>query len=151
MEICANWICAITEFLESNRTFFIIRPENLATRDAVLWMSIHHSEKKACEIFAKEIASAGTGMAPGLTTVISGRPKPAPRLHFWSYLVPKNDLQIKIQTSDGHLEVWVDNSAHKRFSSVEELENEPEFKSSAVSLQNFAQPFAIKLLNLALF
>ena len=33
--------------------------------DVALWMSVHHPEKKALEIWAREIASSGTGMAPG--------------------------------------------------------------------------------------
>lgn len=93
----------------------------MATRDAVLWMAVHHSERKALEIFAKEIASAGTGMAPGLTTVISGRPKPAPLLHFFSYLFPKEKLVVKIQTSDGHEESWVD-PGNDKFTGLEDLE-----------------------------
>jgi hypothetical protein len=84
------------------------RQENLSTRDAILWMGVHHQEKKGLEIFAKEIASAGTGMAPGLTTVISGRPKVTPLLRFFSYLTPKSDLKVIIETSDGHKEVWED-------------------------------------------
>jgi hypothetical protein len=72
----------------------------------VLWMAVQHAEKKALEIFAKEIASAGTGMAPGLTAVIGGRPKPTPLLRFFSYLSPKDELPIQIQTSDGHEETY---------------------------------------------
>jgi len=34
-------------------------------RDVALWMSVHHSDKKALEIWAREIASSGTGMTPG--------------------------------------------------------------------------------------
>ena len=32
------------------------------SREVVLWMSVHHSDKKALAIFAREIAPAGTGM-----------------------------------------------------------------------------------------
>lgn len=31
-------------------------------RDAVMWLAVHHKDKKALEFFAKEIAPAGTGM-----------------------------------------------------------------------------------------
>lgn len=45
-------------------------------------------------------------MAPGLTAVIGGRPKPAPLLHFFSYLWPKDQLPITIKLSDGYEEVY---------------------------------------------
>ena len=31
-------------------------------REAVLWLAVHHQQKKALELFAMEIASAGTSM-----------------------------------------------------------------------------------------
>ena len=45
-------------------------------------------------------------MAPGLTAVIGGRPKPAPLLRFFSYLWPKNQIPLTIKTSDGHEEIY---------------------------------------------
>ncbi|CAG7722174.1 unnamed protein product [Allacma fusca] len=75
------------------------------TREAVSWISVQHQDRNALEIFAREVASAGTGMAPGLTTIVGGRPKPSPVLKFFSYLQPKHELQITIKTSDGHEEV----------------------------------------------
>ncbi|KAF3837548.1 hypothetical protein F7725_005012 [Dissostichus mawsoni] len=32
-------------------------------REAVIWMAVHHKQKKALEVFAREVAPAGTGMA----------------------------------------------------------------------------------------
>jgi hypothetical protein len=82
------------------------RKENLESRDAVMWLAVQHVEKKALEIFAREIASAGTGMAPGLTAVIGGRPKAVPLLRFFSYLYPKDQMPVTIKTSDGHEESY---------------------------------------------
>lgn len=31
-------------------------------REAVLWMAVHHKQKKALEVFSREVAPAGTGM-----------------------------------------------------------------------------------------
>uniref|UniRef100_A0A8C1LH06 Si:ch73-132f6.5 n=1 Tax=Cyprinus carpio TaxID=7962 RepID=A0A8C1LH06_CYPCA len=39
-------------------------------REAVVWMAVHHKQKKALEFFSREVAPAGTGMAPGLTAII---------------------------------------------------------------------------------
>ncbi|XP_078090224.1 uncharacterized protein LOC144507181 [Mustelus asterias] len=44
-------------------------------REAVIWLAVHHMQKKALELFSREIAPAGTGMAPGLTGIVGGRPK----------------------------------------------------------------------------
>jgi len=41
------------------------------------------------EIWAKEIAAAGTGGTPGITAAIGGRPKPSPCLKLFSFLYPK--------------------------------------------------------------
>ena len=40
---------------------FCIHLVCLLHREAVLWMSVKHQNKKAVEIWAKEIAAAGTG------------------------------------------------------------------------------------------
>ena len=45
------------------------------TREVVMWLGVQHQEKMALEVFAREVAPAGTGMAPGQTTLIGGRPK----------------------------------------------------------------------------
>ena len=53
---------------------------NSYTRECVSWIAVEHEQKKALEIFSKEIAPAGTGMAPGLTNIVGGRPKVSPIL-----------------------------------------------------------------------
>lgn len=45
-------------------------------------------------------------MAPGLTAVVSGRPKPSPLLQFFSYLTPKDSIQVEIEMSTGHKETY---------------------------------------------
>jgi len=47
---------------------------SLSPREVALWIGVQHPKKEALQIFAREIAPAGTGMAPGLTTLIGGRP-----------------------------------------------------------------------------
>uniref|UniRef100_A0A1X7SG95 Uncharacterized protein n=1 Tax=Amphimedon queenslandica TaxID=400682 RepID=A0A1X7SG95_AMPQE len=43
--------------------------------EAVSWFGVEHPVREAVEIFSTEIAPAGTGMAPGLTAIVGGRPK----------------------------------------------------------------------------
>ncbi|KAM4611638.1 uncharacterized protein ACJ7VT_012315 [Polymixia lowei] len=65
-------------------------------RESVIWMSVHHKQKKALELFAREIASAGTGMAPGLTGIVGGRPRVSPVLKPFFFLHPKSQLKANV-------------------------------------------------------
>ncbi|MCL4139286.1 UNVERIFIED_CONTAM: hypothetical protein GTU68_015243, partial [Idotea baltica] len=69
-------------------------------REAVLWMSVHHTERKALEVFSREVASAGTGMAPGLTSIVGGRPRATPILRLHSFLVKKEKVKPQINVGD---------------------------------------------------
>lgn len=101
------------------------RQSNVTPRDVALWMSVQHKDKKALDIWAKEIASSGTGMAPGkfyslldvatpilfevkvpkrlligLCSLVGGRPKPSPCLKLFSFLYPKSQLPATVTLDD---------------------------------------------------
>ena len=59
-------------------------------------MSVKHQNKKALDIWAKEIAACGTGGTPGITAVVGGRPKASPCLKLFSFLYPKQKLDATI-------------------------------------------------------
>lgn len=59
-----------------------------ATREAVLRLAVHHPSREALEIFAREIAPAGTSWSPG-TTGASGRPPVSPLVKLFSFTIPK--------------------------------------------------------------
>ncbi|XP_041925611.1 uncharacterized protein lratb.1 [Alosa sapidissima] len=67
-----------------------------STRETVLWMAVHHKQKKALEMFAREIAPAGTGMAPGLLGIVGGRPRVSPVLKAFFFLHPKAEVKVDI-------------------------------------------------------
>ena len=77
---------------------------NTNTREAVLWLAAQHSRKEALEIFAREIAPAGTGMAPGLTHLVGGRPKVSPVLKLFTYLYPRDKIDIEIHMNGEFVE-----------------------------------------------
>jgi len=79
--------------------------ESLLPREAVLWMSVKHQNKKALDIWAKEIAACGTGGTPGITAVVGGRPKASPCLKLFSFLYPKQKLDATI-TIEGQTETY---------------------------------------------
>ncbi|XP_069600203.1 uncharacterized protein [Ranitomeya imitator] len=77
-------------------------------REAVIWLGVHHKQKKALEIFAREIAPAGTGMAPGLTAIVGGRPRVSPVLKPFFFLYPRKYVNIDIFMDGKHIEKFVD-------------------------------------------
>lgn len=63
-----------------------------AAREVVMWLSVRHHSRGALELFAREIAAAGTSWAPGTTGGGSGRPAPSPSIKQVAFLLPKHWL-----------------------------------------------------------
>uniref|UniRef100_A0A3Q1I772 Uncharacterized protein n=1 Tax=Anabas testudineus TaxID=64144 RepID=A0A3Q1I772_ANATE len=61
-------------------------------REAVIWMAVHHKQKKALELFSREIAPAGTGM--GMTNTPFSIMSPVLKLFF--FLHPKSQLKVRV-------------------------------------------------------
>jgi len=72
----------------------------LANREVVVKIAVHHQDKKALGIFAREIAQAATAMAPGLTGLVGGRPKPSPMIRLFSFLWPKDQIEVSYTLAD---------------------------------------------------
>ena len=64
-------------------------------REAVLQVAVMHPQKEALELFAREIAPAGTSWSPG-TTGAGGRPSPSPAIRQFAFLVDKARLQPRL-------------------------------------------------------
>jgi hypothetical protein len=64
-------------------------------REAVLRVAVMHPQKAALEIFAREIAPAGTSWSPG-TTGADGRPKAVPAIKQHAFLVDKALVQPRV-------------------------------------------------------
>ncbi len=62
------------------------------SREAVLRLTVTHSSKDALQLFAREIAPAGTSWSPG-TTGAGGRPSPSPMIRQYAFLLDKSVLQ----------------------------------------------------------
>ncbi|AMW80319.1 terpene utilization protein AtuA [Acinetobacter sp. TGL-Y2] len=65
-------------------------------REVVVKIAVKHMFKEACMFFASEIAQASTGMAPALTGIVGGRPKPSPVIKLFSFLVDKSSLKVEV-------------------------------------------------------
>jgi Acyclic terpene utilisation family protein AtuA len=62
------------------------------SREAVLRLTVTHSSKDALNLFAREIAPAGTSWSPG-TTGAGGRPSPSSMIRQYAFLLDKTALQ----------------------------------------------------------
>ncbi|XP_068223288.1 uncharacterized protein [Palaemon carinicauda] len=83
------------QILGAEDTYGNLKRSGDGLREGVIWISVHHSEKKALELFSREIAAAGTGMAPGLTAIVGGRPRVSPLLRLHSFLIKKEDCKVR--------------------------------------------------------
>ncbi|WP_369602755.1 acyclic terpene utilization AtuA family protein [Hahella sp. SMD15-11] len=72
------------------------------TRELVIKISVAHPDKKALVLFSREIAQAATGMAPGITGIVGGRPDVWPKIRLFSCLVPKREVEAAFEM-DGTL------------------------------------------------
>jgi hypothetical protein len=80
-------------------------------REAVLRLAVLHPQRAALEIFAREIAPAGTSWSPG-TTGADGRPKPTPSIRQFAFLVDKSRLHPRVELDGQAVDVAVPQPAH---------------------------------------
>ncbi|NWD27499.1 DUF1446 domain-containing protein [Pseudomonas yamanorum] len=65
-------------------------------REVVVKLAVRHPSKQALVLFAREIAQAATGMAPGLTGIVGGRPTVYPLIRLFSFLIDKSACQLQV-------------------------------------------------------
>ncbi len=69
-------------------------------REAILRVAVMHPQKAALELFAREIAPAGTSWSPGTTGSGSGRSSPSPCIKQFAFLLEKHRLTPSVQLGD---------------------------------------------------
>ncbi|MGK0250413.1 MAG: hypothetical protein ACI910_003182 [Oleispira sp.] len=95
----ANFTATDIEVLGSETTYGE-HSQSLNNREVVVKIAVHHQDKKALGLFAREIAQAATAMAPGLTGLVGGRPKPSPMIRLFSFLWPKDQIDVSYTLGD---------------------------------------------------
>ncbi|WP_248751042.1 acyclic terpene utilization AtuA family protein [Pseudomonas sp. MWU15-20650] len=65
-------------------------------REVVVKLAVRHPSKQALVLFAREIAQAATGMAPGLTGIVGGRPTVYPLIRLFSFLIDKSSCDVAV-------------------------------------------------------
>lgn len=94
------------EVLGSEHANYGPRARTAAVREAVLQVAVMHPQKEALELFAREIAAAGTSWAPG-TTGAGGRPSPSPAIRQIAFLVDKTRVVPQVRLGERTLDVVV--------------------------------------------
>jgi len=94
------------EVLGSERANYGSHARTPDVREAVLQVSVMHPQKEALELFAREIAPAGTSWAPG-TTGAGGRPSPSPAIRQYAFLVDKTRVAPQVRLGGEVLDVQV--------------------------------------------
>ncbi|MTI15446.1 acyclic terpene utilization AtuA family protein [Sansalvadorimonas verongulae] len=97
------------EILGSEATYHE-RSQAQGTREVVVRITVSHTNKQALTLFSREIAQAATGMAPGITGVLGGRPNVWPVIRLWSCLVDKNQLSVQVEAAGQTTDVVVSDS-----------------------------------------
>lgn len=103
-----NFTATDIEVLGSETTYGE-HSQSLNNREVVVKIAAHHQDKKALGIFAREIAQAATAMAPGLTGLVGGRPKPSPMIRLFSFLWPKNQISVSYSLNNATSDVTIAN------------------------------------------
>ena len=67
------------------------------SREVVVKLSVRHPKKEALVLFSREIAQAATGMAPGLTGIVGGRPTVYPVIRLFSFLTDKAQCSLEVE------------------------------------------------------
>jgi hypothetical protein len=64
------------------------------SREVLLRLVVVHPDRKALDIFARELGSVGIAFAPGTTGIYSGRPKPTPQIRLFTLFIDKATLGL---------------------------------------------------------
>ncbi|XP_026531630.1 uncharacterized protein LOC113417444 [Notechis scutatus] len=120
------------QILGSEETYGPHAKQNIdgGPREIVIWLAVFHKQKEALEIFSREIAPAGTGMAPGVTAIIGGRPKITPVFKPFFFLYPKKYIKINIFMNGQHVETFQEDISFTSdlTASHDEPQSEEDFK-----------------------
>lgn len=95
------------------------------SREVVVKISAAHPKKEALVLFSREIAQAATGMAPGLTGIVGGRPTVWPKIRLFSCLVPKDQVEVSVEVAGEKAPVAIETGGAARIEDGEDATTFP--------------------------
>ena len=114
---------------------------NLKTKEIVLRIVAAHLHKEALIIFSKELAQAVTGMTAGVINYLGGRPRVSPSIHLFSFLLPKDQIKIKMRMNKKVVSI-------PSYTPEESKREQKDFSSKTKKIL-FKKDYLIPLINLA--
>jgi Acyclic terpene utilisation family protein AtuA len=63
------------------------------TREVLLRLVVLHQDRKAIDLFARELGSVAISFAPGTTGIFSGRPKAVPLIRLFTFFIDKTAIE----------------------------------------------------------
>jgi len=78
-----------------------------SVREVILKVGVRHMDKRAVDIFTREIAPAATGMGQGISGFAGGRPSVQPVLRLYSFLLDKSRVKIEVDFEGKRIPVSV--------------------------------------------
>jgi hypothetical protein len=102
----ADYSRANIEVIGSEEGNFGPQAKTRDVREAVLRVAVMHPQKAALELFAREIAPAGTSWSPG-TTGADGRPRPTPAIKQFAFLLDKTRVEPQVVIGEQVISVEV--------------------------------------------
>lgn len=95
------------------------------SREVMVRVVVDHADRKALDIFAREVSAAGTSWSPGTTGPAGGRPSPSPLIKPMSFLIDKARVPIRVSVDgvgvdlDVQTDRWTNASSSEPVPSVE--------------------------------
>ncbi|SFN28851.1 acyclic terpene utilization AtuA family protein [Variovorax sp. OV329] len=72
------------------------RSATAGSREVMMRLVVDHASRQALEIFAREVAPAGTSWAPGTTGPGAGRPGVSPLVKPFAFFIDKRAVQVQV-------------------------------------------------------
>ena len=115
--------------------------KTLKPREVLLRIMATHKQKEALILLSREIAQASTGMTPGFTNMLGGRPSVSPSIRLFSFLLPKENIRTTVDFNEKQfeLEIWKTKSNNvDSKNTISELSDNIDTTDTEVSLINLA-------------
>jgi hypothetical protein len=93
--------------LLGNESLYGAHSRTGASREVMLRVVVDHPQKRALEIFAREVAPAGTSWSPGTTMPSGGRASPTPLIKPFSFLLEKSRVTVQVVLAGERLTVEI--------------------------------------------
>jgi len=110
-------------------------------REVLLRIMATHEQKEALILLSREIAQALTGMTPGFTNMLGGRPPVSPSICLFSFLLSKENIRTTVDFNEKQfeLEIWKTKSNNVNSkNTISKLSDNIDTPDTEVSLINLA-------------